>query len=119
MALSLISMRKVALFKSPNLVRTLMVAVVLSPMCIFSVTYSNESALSQSIPAPKLGQPVDDELVRQWDTTVFADGSGLPSGSGNATQGKSLYKLHCLACHGPGGEGALAEELVPPLCSTL
>ena len=43
---------------------------------------------------------------------VFPDGTGLPSGSATATQGRALYILHCASCHGSAGQGAKALELV-------
>jgi len=43
---------------------------------------------------------------------IFADGSGLPPGSGNAREGTGLYQTQCARCHGRNGEGGRALELV-------
>lgn len=42
---------------------------------------------------------------------VFADGRGLPAGSGSVGQGRVLYRERCAACHGPEGQGGTALEL--------
>ena len=60
---------------------------------------------------PLLGIVAEDQLVNEWNTTIFPDGSGLPVGSGTAIEGAKLYQLQCLSCHGPNGQGAIAEEL--------
>lgn len=43
---------------------------------------------------------------------VFADGTGLPAGEGNAVQGEQLYSQQCADCHGSVGQGGRAVELV-------
>lgn len=60
---------------------------------------------------PSLGVPASAEMVENWNITVFPDGTGLPEGSGIAAEGEVIYQSHCLSCHGPRGEGSLAEEL--------
>lgn len=42
---------------------------------------------------------------------VFANGDGLPAGSGTSRIGAALYADRCAACHGSGGEGGSALEL--------
>lgn len=59
---------------------------------------------------PMLGQPVSEEMTAA-EHDIFADGAGLPAGSGTARQGEVLYVEHCLACHGPAGEGGSAEPM--------
>ena len=57
--------------------------------------------------SPKYGvgrAPAADEL-RQWESSVAPDGTGLPSGSGTAAQGKETYANRCARCHGANGEG--------------
>jgi cytochrome c len=46
------------------------------------------------------------------ELTVFPDGRGLPDGSGTPEEGKVLYAAHCVACHGPEGQGGSGGELV-------
>lgn len=43
---------------------------------------------------------------------VFADGEGLPAGSGTARDGAVIYARACGRCHGANGEGGSAMELV-------
>lgn len=61
---------------------------------------------------PGLGVELSVELQRQLPVHVFADGSGLPAGEGDATQGAQLYEWHCAGCHGSQGQGGKAMELV-------
>ena len=44
--------------------------------------------------------------------SILPDGENLPEGSGTATQGKAVYEIYCVACHGMHGEGTLADKLV-------
>ena len=61
--------------------------------------------------SPRLGQRISAQDAARWDLNVFPDGTGLPAGRGNATQGAALFAKQCAVCHGPGGRGATAEEL--------
>ncbi len=65
-----------------------------------------------SATAPRLGTPVTAEQAAKWDLTIFPDGRGLPPGHGSAVEGRVLFDRHCASCHGAGGRGATAEELV-------
>ena len=62
--------------------------------------------------APKLGVPITAEDAAKWDLSVFPDGTGLPAGKGTAAEGKTIFDNQCAGCHGKGGRGATAEELV-------
>lgn len=46
------------------------------------------------------------------DNLVFADGKGLPPGSGTSTEGSIIFEQRCQSCHGQQGMGATAVELV-------
>lgn len=61
--------------------------------------------------APRLGQPVEAAEAARRDISVFADGRGLPPGSGTAAGGRALFDARCVGCHGEGGRGASAEEV--------
>ncbi|NOX52191.1 MAG: cytochrome c [Gammaproteobacteria bacterium] len=59
--------------------------------------------------APNLGQILaPNEVV---DLTVFADGSGLPAGSGSVAQGKLVYEQQCMVCHGMNGVNGINAPL--------
>ena len=62
--------------------------------------------------APALGKPATLEQIASWDISVLLDGTGLPSGSGNAEQGAAVYEQKCLACHGAKGAGQPNDRLV-------
>ena len=62
--------------------------------------------------APHLGTPMTAEDIAKWDITIFPDGRGLPEGHGTAADGKVLYDKQCATCHGEGGRGGTAEELI-------
>ncbi len=53
-----------------------------------------------------LGRAATSEEIAGWDIDVRPDGVGLPSGSGNVTDGEAIYIERCASCHGEFGEGA-------------
>lgn len=61
---------------------------------------------------PNLGVVVSPAEIAAWDISVGPDGAGLPSGSGNAAQGATVYREKCHACHGEKGAGQVADRLV-------
>ncbi len=69
--------------------------------------------------SPNLGTPISAADLAPWDLTVMPDGTGLPSGSGTAAQGKPLFATYCALCHGENGKGGIVEAVVvdhpPPL----
>jgi len=69
------------------------------------VAQADDAATSFSEPATA----ADIELVY---LSILTDGENLPEGSGTAEQGKAVYDLYCLACHGADGEGTLANKIV-------
>src|SRR5579862_6285604 len=64
-----------------------------------------ESAQTPGTPAPKLGKPISEADIKQWDIAVLPDGSNLPPGSGTPAQGAKIYAEKCVACHAEGGKG--------------
>jgi S-disulfanyl-L-cysteine oxidoreductase SoxD len=62
--------------------------------------------------SPKLGAPITEARAARFDLDVFPDGRGLPPGRGSPREGAALFARHCAVCHGAGGRGASAEELV-------
>lgn len=68
-------------------------------------------ALTLAETTPNLGQPTTSAQVKQWNTDIFPNGEGLPSGKGTALYGKKVYQKYCVSCHGIKGIGASADEL--------
>lgn len=52
------------------------------------------------------------EDIERSYLSVQPDGANLPDGSGTAVDGEPIYLRHCASCHGPDGEGGLANRLV-------
>ncbi len=61
---------------------------------------------------PELGQPASEADIEQVFWSVFPDGENLPAGSGLAVDGKALFNIYCIACHGIEGAGLTAVALV-------
>lgn len=59
-----------------------------------------------------LGRLLTGEEINKLLPPVFANGDGLPAGTGNVAQGEPLYQQQCAGCHGSQGEGGSALELV-------
>lgn len=49
------------------------------------------------------GAPASEERVALWDIDIKPDGEGLPPGSGSVAEGRQIYEISCLQCHGPTG----------------
>ena len=62
--------------------------------------------------APRLGQPISRQDAARDELNVFPDGRGLPPGRGTGIEGAALFAQKCAMCHGVGGRGGAAEELV-------
>ena len=62
--------------------------------------------------SPRLGTQLTPTDVAALDISIFPDGRGLPPGRGTAIEGRAIYDAQCASCHGAGGRGATAEELV-------
>ena len=58
------------------------------------------------------GRAATAEDIAVWDVDVMPDGAGLPAGSGTANAGAPVYAEKCAVCHGPAGEGGVADRLV-------
>ena len=57
------------------------------------------------------GRPAAPDEIAAWDIDVMPDGAGLPEGSGTAESGAPVYAAQCAVCHGPAGEGGVADRL--------
>lgn len=58
------------------------------------------------------GTEASDARVAMWDIDVRPDGAGLPAGSGSVSEGRDVYNIHCVACHGPTGTEGPNDRLV-------
>lgn len=84
------------------------------------VTSSGEVAVSgtaEGIPAHApdrfgFGAEASTDRVAMWDIDVRPDGEGLPPGSGSVAQGREVYNVQCIACHGPTGTEGPNDRLV-------
>jgi cytochrome c len=80
--------------------------------CLFAaLALSTVQAAAAERQAPQLGKAADAATLKAWNTDIFPDGEGLPSGSGTAAAGKQVYARYCLSCHGADGGGDSADEL--------
>jgi len=58
------------------------------------------------------GQEASPERVARWDIDVKPDGEGLPPGRGSVAEGKAVFDLYCVSCHGPTGREGPNDQLV-------
>ena len=77
---------------------------------ILAALFGVVSALAQS---PKLGKPISEADVKQWDIAILPDGTNLPPGSGTSAQGAQIYAEKCVACHADGGKGGASPGAGP------
>lgn len=70
------------------------------------------AAFAQS-PTYGVGRTPTAEELRRMDISIGPTGEELPPGRGSAKEGAQLYaQKACIACHGAGGVGGLAPQLV-------
>jgi cytochrome c len=70
------------------------------------------SAFAQS-PTYGVGRTPTAEELRRMDISISPTGEELPPGRGSAKEGAQLYaQKACISCHGAGGVGGLAPQLV-------
>lgn len=58
------------------------------------------------------GRDASEERIAIWDIDVRPDGTGLPPGSGTVAEGREIYMVQCVACHGPTGTEGPNDRLV-------
>lgn len=75
---------------------------------LMTLALSSASAFGQS---PNLGEPISEADIAAWNIDILPDGTGLPPGSGSATDGAPIYAQKCAVCHGVNGEGGISLAL--------
>jgi cytochrome c len=80
------------------------------------LTIGAGAALAES---PRLGKPIGQADLAEWDINILPDGSNLPPGSGSAADGAKIFAEKCELCHGNNGSGGRAARLIggPPKAS--
>ena len=68
--------------------------------------------LANSQETVRLGTPVTENDLEQFDLIATPDGAGFPSGSGTAEQGKAVYDAKCAVCHAANGEGTSGNTVI-------
>lgn len=63
---------------------------------------------------PGLGEPLAPSEIPFFATYVLPDGSGLPSGRGDARAGAEIWANACAACHGATGREGPIQPVVGP-----
>ena len=61
----------------------------------------------------QLGTTPGEEEIKARDIAISPDGKELPSGSGTAKEGATVFAQKCAACHGREGNGGLTRGIVP------
>jgi S-disulfanyl-L-cysteine oxidoreductase SoxD len=62
-------------------------------------------ALAES---PKLGRPIAEADVKDWDIAILPNGVGLPAGQGTPQEGAKVFVEKCAMCHGDAAKGGVA-----------
>src|SRR5229473_4624984 len=63
------------------------------------------TALAQTPSYKGIGRAPTKQEIEAWDISIGPDGKGLPSGSGTAKEGASIFVAKCAVCHGMSAEG--------------
>ena len=58
------------------------------------------------------GEEASGERIARWDIDIKPEGEGLPPGSGSVEEGRKVYEVSCLQCHGPTGTEGPNDRLV-------
>jgi S-disulfanyl-L-cysteine oxidoreductase SoxD len=76
---------------------------------VAALVLATSVAVAQS---PKLGKPITQSDLAEWDINILPDGTNLPPGSGKHDDGAKIYAEKCSVCHGDKGEGGIAARLI-------
>jgi cytochrome c len=67
---------------------------------VLAVGFGAGTAVAET---PGLGKPISEADIAAWNIDAEPDGSGLPPGSGTASQGAAIFSQKCAMCHGEEG----------------
>ncbi len=68
--------------------------------------YGSEAVAALPAGAPAhfgFGVGASEDRIALWDIDIKPDGEGLPPGRGSVEEGRRVYELSCMQCHGPTG----------------
>jgi S-disulfanyl-L-cysteine oxidoreductase SoxD len=82
---------------------------VAAAACILVLAATGGAALAES---PRLGKPISQSDLAEWDINILPDGTNLPPGSGTAAEGAKIFAVKCALCHGDQGQGGHAARLI-------
>ena len=84
--------------------------------CVLALAVGAGAALAET---PRLGKPISQADLAEWDINILPDGTNLPPGSGKAGDGAKIFAEKCALCHGENGEGGRAARVIggPPKAS--
>ncbi len=88
-----------------SMFKKILAALILASIAMSSFLVSSQETV-------RLGTPVNEDQLKNFDLVAPPDGSGFPSGSGTARQGKAVYDAKCAACHAPNGEGTSGNTII-------
>ena len=77
--------------------------------CVLALAFGAGAATADS---PRLGKPVGQADIAEWDINILPDGSNLPPGGGVAAEGAAIFAEKCALCHGDHGQGGHAVRLI-------
>ena len=78
----------------------------------FAISIVQFGLLAYSQEAVRLGTPISEEQLAEFDLIATPDGAGFPEGSGTAREGKAVYDTRCAACHAATGEGISGRTVI-------
>jgi S-disulfanyl-L-cysteine oxidoreductase SoxD len=77
--------------------------------CTLALGIGAGAALAET---PRLGKPISQAELAEWDINILPDGTNLPPGSGTAAEGAQIFADKCALCHGDHGQGGHAVRLI-------